>query len=339
MSIKDSKKKINLILLIVGSLALFSLIGLIIGLIAGDILKWIVIWDVLYLVALLFVSIINLIRDKAENSKPIIGIFICIICSILVSAILIIYNYKYAQSPGISRIADLICQLFSLILCVNLLSLIFNKIRHNSPHNPFATIYSLFGSGTKWFLAFILTGSIISIFASQNFQEMINYHKLEQAEYGSVYCYYVIAKDYKGDQYTLPAEVEIGVVESDEEYVNALTGDPEIRSAYRRLYYIKKIYFHDNEILYFEEPLEFEKVDQTVIAVDNRENEWDITLTNRYTKNASINEISKLDTKGCAIWIIGVLLSLAQWFIWLRIYLIKENKYYESISDTRYAET
>ena len=251
--------------------------------------------------------------------------YFSLLLSFLLAAVLLLFYYFATDDSFIYSVANIICQLCAISLIVYVVSNIFNLIRKKAKSNSGSFLISILGD--KFYIAttVVLSLLIVYIFASPSFQQLINYHHLQREPIGGTYAYYVIAKNEKNQEYTLPAAVSISYETDTDLRYNPNTFNDEEITTQSDTFIINRIYFKNGGYLYFEEPLIFSKPNETIYATDQNNKDWKIKLTDSHTKSEFVKEhnpISKLDY---IFHICIAVLAILQWCLWYKA-LISQTK-------------
>lgn len=241
------------------------------------------------------------------------------------AAVLLLFYYFSTDDNFIYSVANIFCQLCAISCIVYVISNIYRSVRKKAKSDSGSALISLFGDKFYVFTTVTLSILIVYIFASPNFQQLINYHHLKREPVGGTYAYYVIATSDNSQEYTLPAAVSISYEPDADLRYNHNTFDYEEKTTYSDAFIVNRIYFKNGGYLYFEDPLIFSKPNEVIYATDQNARDWEIELTDNYTKSEFIKEYNPLDKFDYLFHICVTMLAFVQYILWYRA-LIKFYK-------------
>lgn len=234
-----------------------------------------------------------------------------IFLSCIITSFLLYMDYGSHGSNWLYNLSSFSCSVCALIAVVRTIKRIFKRETTDAPE----TDTSLMNIAR----VFVMSCCIFYVFANPCFHKMIDYHSLYK-EPVSVRSYNVILKSNTGKEYTLPARVSIGTVESSEEHYSWNTGE-YVESTYDRpAFYVHNVYFSQNQYLYFEDPEEITDIDYFYSVTSQDERKWKIKLLDEHVSVPYINEIDNIDFIDYVIYIFVSFASFYQ-----LIYLMKRT--------------
>lgn len=234
-----------------------------------------------------------------------------IFLSCIITSFLLYMNYVGRGSNLFYTLSSLSCSVCALLVSVRTIKRIFKKETNDAPEKDTDVMNIA--------RIFVMSCCIFYVFSNPCFHKMIDYHSLYK-EPVSVRSYNVILKGYNGKEYTLPARVSIGTVETSDEHYSWNTGE-YIESTYDSpAFYVHNIYFSQNQYLYFEDPEEITDIDDFYSSISQDEREWKFKLLNEHVSVPYINEIDNIGFIDCAIYVFVSFASFYQ-----LIYLMKRT--------------
>lgn len=259
---------------------------------------------------------------KENKCKKIVLKFLLyFVITLALSAFLIWSYYTTLFNTAFYTVTKLFCEISAIFLIWFLLKYLYSIIRKKEKPVAGTLTQSFFEeclkNKTDLFLLLFLVIIIVNIFTNPFFRYEIGYHHLETEPLGSRYAYYVIAESSAGKEYTLPAEVVFSYDSDPDIRYDHTVFDYKEKEEYYDTFIVQRVYFSNGGYLFFEDGLIFKKPNEKISDVDQNGKDWEITLTDRYTKSDMITEYNSLTKSDFIFYCTTIIFAFAEWLLQL----------------------
>ena len=239
-----------------------------------------------------------------------------VLIAVVLGAVLTVLFY----ATGLYPVITLVVFAITVISAVNILwmglKIVKRSVKEEAWPHIGETAKEFFRSNAVWVPVISIAALISYIFTSRFFIAAIDHHDLEHEPRGSIVTYYTIAKSETGKEYTLPAEIYVSPVSNRSEYLLSDFHEYEDRFRFDDKYTVWRVFFKEDNYLYFDEPLEFDKIGQELSGIDKNGRDWKITLTKYHADVDYINACGTITKENTIEFIVISLISLIQSILW-----------------------